>query len=237
MKKTSKKKKNKVVAKPTIKQEVKVVDVKEEKDVKKPKKKYYADALIILAIMIVSICLHIPSYKYTISLPMLFDEFRDENGDTYLHDMDSYFYARIVREFADTGIDLQATRSDDKLRGPISEKDNAIDSFAFPAFVSIIWRIVRLFSKNIPFIRFIRFMGPIISSLACIPAYLFVKTLPHASITASDVQFSLAISSMVSCCLLSSASIADAICGSTFFIFSKFIFHILPFITNYIKYK
>ena len=175
MKKTSKKKKNKVVAKPTIKQEVKVVDVKEEKDVKKPKKKYYADALIILAIMIVSICLHIPSYKYTMSLPMLFDEFRDENGDTYLHDMDSYFYSRKVREFADTGIDLQATRSDDKLRGPISEKDNAIDSFAFPAFVSIIWRIVRLFSKNIPFIRFIRFMGPIISSLACIPAYLFVK--------------------------------------------------------------
>lgn len=161
--------------KKTTKKVVKSIEVKEEKEEKKNFFMKHLDVFVILAIMIVAVCLHLPSYKYNIIDPGFWDEYEDENGDTYLHDMDSYFYARKVREFADNGIDIRMTRSEDELRGPISSADNGEDSFAFPAFVSIIWRIVRLFSKKVVFNRFIRFMGPLISVLACIPAYIFVK--------------------------------------------------------------
>ena len=174
--KKNNKKNNKVTNKPKTKtnKDIEFVGTKTEENKKEPKR-IYIDVLLILLIICSAICLHLPSYKYTIVDPAFIDDYEDENGDTYLHDMDSYYYARKVREFSENGIDLKSTRSEDDLRGPISSHDDGADSFAFPAIVSIIWKVVRLFSKKVLFMRFIRFMGPILSALACIPAYIFVK--------------------------------------------------------------
>ncbi len=172
------KKNNKKKTKTNTSKKVETTKVESEV-VEKKSKRIYLDVLLILFIIIAAMCLHLPSYRYDIVDPAFIDDYEDENGDTYLHDMDSYFYTRKVQEFTEDGIKLKYPRSEDKLRGPISSKDDGVDSFAFPAIVSIIWRVVRVFSK-VPFMRFIRFMGPILSALACIPAYIFVKKRTNA---------------------------------------------------------
>ena len=117
--------------------------------------------------------MHLPSYHYNKVEKNLIKEYRDENGDTYLHDMDSYYYARKAKEMSNNKIRL--TEPSDKFRGYISKDGIGSTALAFPAIVSVIWKVVSFLFKNVPFMRFIHLIGPILSALACIPAYIFVR--------------------------------------------------------------
>ena len=143
------------------------------KNKEKKSKRIYLDILLIFLIIGTAICLHLPSYKYTEVDKEYISEYEDENGDTYLHDMDSYYYVRKVQELSKDITNF--TKSEDSLRGHEISSNQGIVPLFFPAFVSVIWKIVSFFFNAIPFMRFIRYVGPILSALACIPAYIFVK--------------------------------------------------------------
>ena len=82
------------------------------------KRKQWCLAAALVLVLAVSFCVRaLPAF-----LPSVSEELRpvlqDEDGDPYLTEMDSYFYARFAREMAEAGAPFQYNRrSEDPLMG------------------------------------------------------------------------------------------------------------------------
>ena len=103
--------------------------------------------------------------------------FQDVEGEPYLTEMDSYFYARMARTMAEeNGIRLYNHRLSDPLMGPREKETPA--SQGDPLLLSIltfwIWKGLSLFF-GVSVIQVARWIGPAFGALAAVPAFLYVR--------------------------------------------------------------
>ena len=102
----------------------------------------------------------------------------DENGEPYLTEMDSYYYLRKTTEMAEAGkATLFDYRTDDL---KIGQKLRKVPHSSFmpeglPSLAYLLWRyIFSLFGVTLT--QFAIWMGPVLSGLAAIPAFLYVRS-------------------------------------------------------------
>ena len=140
------------------------------------KRKQWGLAAALVLVLAVSFCVRaLPAF-----LPSVSEELRpvlqDENGDPYLTEMDSYFYARFAREMAEAGAPFQYNRrSEDPLMGQRYTVDSGQ---GIPVLLSVlayyVWRFLSLFF-NVRVIQVVRWMGPVMGSLAAVPVFFYVR--------------------------------------------------------------
>ena len=104
------------------------------------------------------------------------EEYLDENGIPYLTEMDSYFYLRFASEMAETGSPFYySKRGEDPLIGQRSVRENGQGT---PVLLSVLayglWRFLSLFAET-SLVQTARWMGPVLGSLAAVPAFFYVK--------------------------------------------------------------
>ena len=104
------------------------------------------------------------------------EEYLDEDGIPYLTEMDSYFYLRFAAEMSEADEAFYYNRrGEDPLMGSRSREDSGQ---GLPVFLSTlaywIWRFLSLFGK-VSIVQVARWMGPVLGSLAAIPAFCYVK--------------------------------------------------------------
>ena len=102
--------------------------------------------------------------------------YRDGEGIPYLTDMDSYFYLRLAREMAEADSPfLYNQRPEDPL---MSARPQEAAGQGLPIFLStvtyFVWKFLRLFFP-VSLTALAYWMGPVLGSLAAIPAFLYVK--------------------------------------------------------------
>ncbi len=104
------------------------------------------------------------------------EEYLDEDGIPYLTEMDSYFYLRFASEMAETGSPFfYNKRGEDPLMGQRPAKENGQGlPILLSALAYWVWRFLSLFG-NIRVIQVARWMGPVLGSLAAVPAFFYVK--------------------------------------------------------------
>ena len=130
----------------------------------------------LVLILAVSFWIHaIPS-----TLPAVPEESRDlflnEDGVPYLTEMDSYFYARLAREMTETGrTQMYNLRNEDPL---MSQRPTAHPDQGLPVLLSVlafwIWRVLSLFGQP-DIYTIVRWMGPVLGSLAAVPVFFYVR--------------------------------------------------------------
>ncbi len=103
--------------------------------------------------------------------------FQDENEDPYLTEMDSYFYLRKAQEMAvqDT-VTWSVDRNEDPLIGQKTHRNNGGDTLplGLSVLAFILWKYV--FSHiGVSLTRTAIWMGPVLGSLAVIPAFCYVR--------------------------------------------------------------
>ena len=140
------------------------------------KRKQWGLAAALVLVLAVSFCVRaLPAF-----LPSVSEELRpvlqDEDGDPYLTEMDSYFYARFAREMAEAGAPFQYNRrSEDPLMGQRYTVDSGQ---GIPVLLSVlayyVWRFLSLFF-NVRVIQVVRWMGPVMGSLAAVPVFFYVR--------------------------------------------------------------
>ncbi len=103
---------------------------------------------------------------------------QDENGEPYLTEMDSYYYLRKTTEMAEAGkAKLFDYRSDDL---KIGQRVRKVVNVSFmpeglPSLAYLLWRYVfSLFGITLTQVAI--WMGPVLSGLAAIPAFLYVRS-------------------------------------------------------------
>lgn len=102
--------------------------------------------------------------------------FQDENGNPYLTEMDSYFYARKAREMTDTGVFFwEQDRNADPLMG--SKTQDASTGVTLPVGLSVLAAfLARLLSPlGVSLTQVEIWLGPVLGSLAMLPAFFFVR--------------------------------------------------------------
>ena len=100
---------------------------------------------------------------------------RDEEGEPYLTEMDSYFYLRKAQEMADDGtVNLYNYRSEDPLIGQnnIINRDTGGTPLGLSILAYILWRFILSFF-GVSLTKTAIWMGPVLGSLASVPAFLY----------------------------------------------------------------
>ena len=124
--------------------------------------------------------------------------FQDENGNPYLTEMDSYFYARKAREMAEQGIFFEQNRSLDPLMG--AKTQDAPAGTALPTGLSALAAFLAkiLAPLGVSLAQVTLWLGPVLGSLAMLPAFFFVRRragtaggLAAAALTAFALPFAL----------------------------------------------
>ena len=102
---------------------------------------------------------------------------RDENGDPYLTEMDSYYYLRKAREMAERGqVEWMADRGTDPLIGQRepSETAGVRIPLGLSALAYLVWRYFLSF-LGVSLTQTAVWMGPVLGALAAWPAFHYVK--------------------------------------------------------------
>lgn len=102
--------------------------------------------------------------------------FTDENGDPYLIENDSYYYLRKAREMAERGtVHPAENREEDPLIGARmgGGKDGAVQPLGLSVLAWALWRLLSPFGVSLT--RTAAWMGPVIGSLAVLPAYFYTR--------------------------------------------------------------
>lgn len=120
------------------------------------KKKKWLDALLILIAMIIGIGMRIPSLAMLSISESDRSNYLTEENVPYLYEMDSYYFARKIRN--------------------VVEHEDLIDKrdMFLPVVGALIYRIVNFFA-DISIERIVVFSGPILFVFSCVPVYFFVK--------------------------------------------------------------
>lgn len=102
---------------------------------------------------------------------------RDEAGEPYLTEMDSYFYLRKAYEMADAGHVIQNNnRAEDPLIGQkhADSRDGGLTPLGLSATAYLLWRyFFSVFGVSLTQVAI--WMDPVFGSLSAIPAFLYVK--------------------------------------------------------------
>ena len=102
--------------------------------------------------------------------------FRDETGRAYLTEMDSYFYGRLAREMTEAGrTEMYNRRDEDPLMSqrPVAQQDQGLPVL-LSALAYWVWKVLSIFGRA-DIEGIIRWMGPVLGSLAAVPAFLYVR--------------------------------------------------------------
>ncbi len=104
------------------------------------------------------------------------DFFRDDGGDPYLTEIDSYYYVRMACRMAEENrIILFNDRETDPLTGPrIGGTAEEKDPLLLSVIAFCLWKVLSLFS-SVSVIQVCRWIGPMISPLAGIPVFFYVR--------------------------------------------------------------
>lgn len=130
------------------------------------------DILIVIGLMALSVSFRLPTLDLGSTFIDYREEYRGETGVPYLHDPDSYYYARKTREVLETGdYSLISKNTNETLRVNTME---GIDRRFFPVSMAVLYRVINFF-HDLPFESFLSLIGPFVYSLAIIPVYIFVK--------------------------------------------------------------
>ena len=136
----------------------------------------WLSAAALLFVLLVSFFVHLQSNTLSAIPESQQDFYRDEDGVPYLSEMDSYYYLRLAREMAETGsVRLYNHRLTDPLMAqrPV-EYDGQGDPLLLSILAYFIWRFLSLFGE-VNIVEVARWMGPVLGSLAAVPAFLYVK--------------------------------------------------------------
>ncbi|MBR2661713.1 MAG: hypothetical protein IKE15_09990 [Clostridia bacterium] len=130
---------------------------------------------LLLLVLAVSFLVHAETY----SLPLIPEEDRayylDETGEPYLTEIDSYFFVRLAREMSENGPFLYNKRFEDPLMATRPVKSDEQTLPTLPSLLAyFVWRILSLFGKT-DVISVARWMGPVLASLAAVPAFFYLK--------------------------------------------------------------
>ena len=156
------------------KKQVKEVVVEETKLEKILKNKLFDVALVLLAMGILWY-IHGFALSRNLSDDLKVYYYNEENLP-HLFDMDSYYYYRKVKEFSNNDINkVVSNRSEDKLQTQVSDRDDSTYTLLLSKITSIMYKIARIFNKNVSLYKVVIFSSPIISLLVCIPSYIFIR--------------------------------------------------------------
>ena len=140
------------------------------------KKQRWICAAVLLLVLVISFGVHILSNTLPAIPADQRDFYRDEDGVPYLSEMDSYYYVRLAREMAEADAPfLYSNRTESPLMGqrPVEDAGQG-DPLLLSILAYYVWRFLSLFS-NVRIIDVARFMGPVLGSLAAVPAFLYVR--------------------------------------------------------------
>ena len=142
--------------------------------------------LVLLAVLAVSFFFRAAAYD----LPALSSWekacFQDEDGEPYLAEMDSYFYLRKAREMAEQDrVSLAVDRKEDPLIGQrIRDSEEGVTlPLGLSALTFLVWKYL-LSPFGVSLTRTALWMGPVLGSLAAVPAFCYVRrrsSLPGAA--------------------------------------------------------
>ena len=151
-----------------------------KKETKKESQKSRLKALLPLAVIVLILLFAFLVRARAYSLPATAKDekqyMQDENGEPYLTEMDSYYYLRKTAEMAEAGkAKLFDYRTDDlKIGQRIRVPHQSFMPEGLPSLAYLLWRYVfALFGVSLTQVAI--WMGPVISALAAIPAFLYVK--------------------------------------------------------------
>ena len=105
------------------------------------------------------------------------DFFRDDHGDPYFADPDSYYYLRKAEELAGTGGSLlsEARESDRLIGGRQAESAGSHGTLmGLPALTYLVWRLLSLFSA-LSLSQLALRLAPVVSALSALPPFLFLR--------------------------------------------------------------
>ena len=134
-------------------------------------------ALALLVVLAAAFLLRAAAYGLPSLEPSERQYMQDEEGEQYLTELDSYFYLRKAWEMADAGkVSWHVDRAEDPLMGPRSSdgaEENAMP-LGISALAYLIWRYLSCF-LGMSLTQTAIWMGPVLGSLAAIPAFLYVR--------------------------------------------------------------
>ena len=132
---------------------------------------------ILLAVILLGICVRVPACRLS---PVPEDEqelYRDETGEPYLTEQDSYYYLRMARTMSEEGrIFLFNRRAEDPLMGMRFTADLSAqgDPMLLSVILLCVWKLLSLFFP-VTLIRTARWIAPVLGALAAVPAFLYVR--------------------------------------------------------------
>ncbi len=146
----------------------------------KPRRKYAFRKLLPGILLAVVFCaaflIRASAYLLPAEEPRVFSFFQDEDGEPYLTENDSYYYLRKAREMAEGGgAAWTQNREDDPLIGARTGggKDGAVQPLGLSVLAWALWRLLSPFGVSLT--RTAAWMGPVIGSLAVLPAYFYTR--------------------------------------------------------------
>lgn len=129
------------------------------------------DALIIVALMVLSVALRLPTLAAQDSSHPDHITATDDEGYLYLSDPDSYYYARRTRDYAAED-SIWPHAIPDTVRTSLSgDTSSRFDLFSYS--MSLFYRIAT--SYGVSDNAFFVYAGPILFSFSIIPAYIFIR--------------------------------------------------------------
>ncbi|MBQ3277417.1 MAG: hypothetical protein IJH47_10300 [Oscillospiraceae bacterium] len=137
----------------------------------------FVTGLALLAVLAAAFFLRAAAYGLPSLDPRERPYMQDEAGEQYLTEMDSYFYLRKAQEMADAGkVSWTVDRTQDPLMGPRTRERPAesVMPLGLSALTYLIWRYV-LRAGGVSLTQTAIWMGPVLGSLAAIPAFRYVR--------------------------------------------------------------
>ena len=134
-------------------------------------------ALVLLAVILLGICVRVPAARLSSVREGEQELFRDENGEPYLTEQDSYYYLRLARTMAEEGrIFLFNRRAEDPQMGMRNTAD--LTAQGDPTLLSVmllcVWKLLSLFFP-VTLTWAARWTAPVLGALAAVPAFLYVR--------------------------------------------------------------
>ena len=128
---------------------------------------------VLLVIFIASFAIHALSFWLPAVPSSRQDLFRDEDGEPYLTEMDSYFYLRLAETMAEEGRILPF---DQRLRGerPVESSHISGNPILLSTLTFCIWKALSLLFP-VTVIQVARWIGPAFGSLAAVPVFFYVR--------------------------------------------------------------